>query len=355
MTNTLTSGATGSVNFFNDGPCQNCNVTINQSTNTALINMALGADNGGGTPSGTGFQFLDLTHNTFSSPIMASNHISVQASWDPILNLILSPNDFNGAYDLFKTSAVLPPITSGQSISVPEYANTPLLGVPPYAFPYYFELAAEDCTTGIALGLGETSSGFYGYLYLADLTQANFTSGSPGSWTAPAQFVFLPEFQGTENQVEDNEIVVAPGSQLALVTGDFFINNFGVVQLPSPATFDGGTPNIVDYVAAILPRTPDYCTWSSGVDPHTATAYVSPNSHKAFGLMANSAPPDYLAVVDMAALLAAPRYNNGSGPNNVCQADQTSGPCSNGAPPVDLLASGIVRYVATGNPTGCGG
>ena len=80
--------------------------------------------------------------------------------------------------------------------------------------------AAEDCSTGIALAAVGSAE-----LYLADLSQATFTSGSPaGSWTAPQQFLSVPEFNflayngalyGTEG------LAVAPGSQLAIVTGTF--------------------------------------------------------------------------------------------------------------------------------------
>jgi hypothetical protein len=355
LTGTLRSGSTGSASF-NGGSCQTCSVAINPSTNMAALSMALGGDPSLNPTSGTGLQFLDLNHNTFSSPIPAYNYISVQPSWDPTLNLILSPNEA-GVYDLFNTSALPSSIPSGMpTVSAPEFASTPLImgGPPGYLgsgsySPQQFESAAEDCTTGISVALGD----YYGYLHLANLSQANFNSGSPGSWSAPQQYVYLPEFaQNYEGgyPAENNVIVVAPGSHLAVVTGDFGINTFGVVLLPS--TSGETPPNVVDYVAAVLPNTPDQCPWSSGLDPHTVTGYVSPNSHKAYALMA-SAPvgsPSYLAVVDMAALLAAPRYNNGFGPNNVCQVGQTDS-CPDGSPPVDLVASGIVRYVATGNPT----
>src|SRR5207248_335474 len=109
--------------------------------------------------------------------------------------------------------------------------------------------AAEDCTTGIALAADEYRSS----LYITDLTQKTSTPGSPGTWTAPQKFVSLPEFSNFSQGIAG--IAVAPGTHLAIVASEFTGNQFGVVQLP--ATSGSGTPAIVDYVAAVLPNTPD--------------------------------------------------------------------------------------------------
>jgi hypothetical protein len=45
---------------------------------------------------------------------------------------------------------------------------------------------------------------------------------------------------------------------------------------------------------------------SDGFDPHTVTAYVSPNSKKAFGVLENGSFSE-LAIVDLQGLLSAPR------------------------------------------------
>ena len=74
---------------------------------------------------------------------------------------------------------------------------------------------------------------------------------------------------------------MAPGSaHLGIVTGEFGGNTFAVLQLPS--TSGSGTPTIVDYAVAVIPG------FSSGFDPHTITAYTSPNNGKAYGLLANA-------------------------------------------------------------------
>jgi hypothetical protein len=101
-----------------------------------------------------------------------------------------------------------------------------------------------------------------------------------------------------------NGIAVAPGTHLAIVTGEFGGNLEGVVQLP--ATSGTGTPAAVDWVAFNVPNLPNEATWSQGFDPHTVTAYVSPNSGKAFAVLGD-AGFSFLAVVDLQGLLSAPR------------------------------------------------
>jgi hypothetical protein len=77
--------------------------------------------------------------------------------------------------------------------------------------------------------------------------------------------------------------------------------------------------------------------FSAGCDPHTVTAYTSPNSGKAIGLYADwpsgcGSTPKFIGVIDMAAALAAPRE---AAPNN-----------HQIAASVSLITSGILTYVA---------
>jgi hypothetical protein len=52
--------------------------------------------------------------------------------------------------------------------------------------------SGEDCVTGIALAPGEFSAP--SEVFIADLTQATFTPGSPaGTWTPPSQVQTLTE------------------------------------------------------------------------------------------------------------------------------------------------------------------
>src|SRR5260370_36368158 len=116
---------------------------------------------------------------------------------------------------------------------------------------------------------------------MAHDTQENFAPETPGTWPdAASQIQPCPEFlhfaAGTAG------IAVAPGTHLGIVTGEGGGNVEGVIQLPS--TSGTGTPAVVDWVAFTVPNDPSGATWSEGNDPHTVTAYVSPNSHKAVGV-----------------------------------------------------------------------
>jgi hypothetical protein len=300
LNTTLTSGSNGFA-FFSGGECENCGVGINAVTNTAVITMGLTPPDD--TYSGSGFQFLDLGSNTFSTPVQAFNEVSEDIVWDPGRNLILSPNEEDN-YDLFNTLTV-PPQEFGESIGT--FADNP-------------DSAGEDCTTGIALSSDESTSN----LFLTDLTQATFTPGSPaGTWTAPSVFENLPEFDPyTVSEAGTTGIAVAPGSHLGIVTGEFSAppnpaNAVIAIQLPS--TSGSGTPSLVDYAVANLPNDPDGNPFSLGCDPHATTAYVSPNSGKAIALVtdygatpcyageSSMARPAYVGVVDLQAMLSAPR------------------------------------------------
>lgn len=319
---------------FSHGVCQNCGVAINQTTNTAAITMGISGTPAAGT---TGIQFLDLGSGNFSQPIASANPVSEGVAWDTVRNLLLSPSEANlgtgnsGIYDLFDTSNVPSPIpTNGQQVSAPEYTNTVSEG----GGQVQLESAAVDCTTGIALATNEAQS----KLYLTDLTQLQKTPGS-GSWTVGTaqSFPNLSEFESYVPGVTG--IAVAPGSHLAIVTGEFGGNQFGVLKLPE--TSGTGAPNLVDHVSATLPALPGGVVWSQGLDPHAITAYVSPNDGKAYGVLANAPlcspsgpylPPSHLAVIDLAAVLAVTtRSGNNSG----------------------VLDSSIVRYIPTGASGTC--
>jgi hypothetical protein len=297
LNKTLTSGGNTGAGF-SGGDCITCGVAMNESANKAVLTIGLST-----APSGSAIQYLDLASSTLETPIPMAHEVSEDIAWDQSRNLVLSPDE-DGWYDLVNT-------TTGA-----EYGND-IGGT--------LDSAAEDCKTGIALATDE----FTTELYITDLTQATFTPGSPGTWTAPGQFVNFPEFG--EFAAGTDGIAVAPGAELAIVTGEFGGDAFGIVQLP--ATSGTGTPAFVDYAAAVLPALPGGGSFEQGLDPHTVTAYVSPTSGKAFGLMANGyfTAPTYVAVIDMAALLAAPRL---SGTHTV-------------DPAYDLIAHGVVVYVPT--------
>jgi hypothetical protein len=293
LNKTLTSGATGSAGF-SGGSCENCGLAINAVDNTAYISMGLST-----SPSGSGIQALDLSTNTFATPASSKYIVSEDISVDPGRALILSPGE-GGSYDLFQV---------GGSGALTEFTN------------YQgddFDSAAEDCTTGIALASDEFSDA----VFLVDLTQAKFTPGSPGTWTAPSQLQTL--VTNYSFSAGTDGISVAPGSHLGVITGEFGGNVFAVLSLP--ATSGSGTPALVDYAVAQIPSL-SACGggFSSGKDPHTVTAYTSPNTGKAYALFANAAPPTCVVQVDLAAVLAAPRGGAGLQAHDVSAANFPAG------------------------------
>jgi hypothetical protein len=285
LTSTMNSGATGTQSF-SGGICMNCGVVVDSTANKALITIGLDAVGNGG------YQFLDLGGTpTFESPIAAGLGTSEDVSIDPVRHLLLSPNEYfeNAGQSTYQ-------IVNITTTTSPALFNNTLPAIGPQAF----DSAAEDCTTGIALATDEGT----GNLFIADLTQASFTSGTPGTWTDTAsQLQNFPEFDNFA--AGTNGIAVAPGSHLGVVTGEFGGNLEGVIQLP--ATSGSGTPAVLDWVSFIVPNLPSgEVPWSQGFDPHTVTAYVSPNTKKAYGVLENG-DFSFVAIVDLQGLLSAAR------------------------------------------------
>ncbi|HJU11749.1 MAG TPA: hypothetical protein VJ728_12775 [Candidatus Binataceae bacterium] len=309
VTKTLTSGSTGTTGF-SGGSCQNCGVAIDALNNKAVIAMSLNS-----TPSGSGIQYLDLGTNSFASPVPTINEVSEDISVDPLRALILSASE-SGSYDLLQT----PP-------SGPVDYQNPLPEAPE------LDSSAEDCSTGIALASDEETSN----VILANLGSAIFTPNSPNSWKAGANNsdLTIKLLPNTVFSAGTTGISVAQGSShLGIVTGEFGGNSFAILQLPP--TKVTGTPDLVDFAyvsSAVFPNEPNGYVFSAGLDPHTVTAYVSPNSGKAIGLMASGPPPNCLAVIDMAAVLGAPRGTDGH--------------------TVMSLPSGAISFVWTGQGPNC--
>jgi hypothetical protein len=322
LTNTLTSDLTGDA-LFSGGGCQNCGVAINALTNTAAIV--------GGAPltlagAHDAVQILNLSNNKFQPLFRMQKPVSEDISIDAGRNLILSPNENSGppsfgpgGYVLLSTDPMTGTVTG-------EFDRAIGIGEP--------DAAAEDCSTGIALSTDERGGAD---IYLADLSQSTFTPGNPaGSWTSPST-IFI--FTGNSIGFAATGISVAQGSShLAFATLEAdVIGVFGIMQLQSASGTGGAAPTVEDWVVGLMPPMPDGASFAGGCDPHTVTTYTSPNTGKAIGLVAGysfqcNSPPTFVGVIDMAAALAAPRE---AAPNDH-QID----------PSVDLIMTGIVKYVA---------
>jgi hypothetical protein len=71
-----------------------------------------------------------------------------------------------------------------------------------------------------------------------------------------------------------------------------------------PTTAGTGAPTASDYACATFPTTPDTNEFNSPFDPHATSTFDL--GGKAYGLMFNS-EYSYVAVIDLAAMMAAPR------------------------------------------------
>jgi hypothetical protein len=299
LNTTLTSGA-NTFAGFSGGDCENCGVAINAATNTAYI---AGGFSGS---SGDGIQALNLANNTFATPFPAATAVSENIAVDPTRSLIFSPNE-DSVYDVFQIA------TNG---SLSEFEGPSVGGEG--------DSATEDCVTGLALSSVE----FTNNVFIEDITQAALTPGTPGSYTAPHSTLTMSTDYGFS--AGTSGISIAPGSShLAVVTGEFGGNVFAVLQLPS--TSGSGTPSILDYAVAAIPANPaggsSPCGsgFSAGLDPHTVTAYTSPNDGKAYAVFANSPAPSCVVRIDMAAILTAPRGGGGLQAHDVAAADFPAG------------------------------
>jgi hypothetical protein len=272
----LTSGGTGTISF-SGGSCTNCGVAMDAVHNKAVIGLSIGGVGG--------FQFLNLATSVFEpafkslAPAGEEANISEDPLIDPNRNLLLSASE-GGNYEI---------VNIATSTAPKFFENPTKLGTP--------DSSGEDCSTGIALAPGEFSSP--SQVFLADLTKATFTPGTPGTWTAPSQVQILSE---SSLSAGASAIAVAQGTHIGIVSGEFGGNAITAIKLP--ATSGSGTPAIVDWVTCTIGNvgTPP-APFSNGFDPHTVTAYQSPNGAKdALALLANGLATT-LAVVDLTKML----------------------------------------------------
>jgi hypothetical protein len=308
---TLTDSANtnpGTSISFSGGSCSTCGVTVDPTANFAIIGLESSGPPGG-------FQLLNLANNTFGSFFSAqTSEISESFASDPTRHLVLSASEPTSGptdYQIINISNPAAPQIFNFANASTVFGSSEL------------DSAAADCSTGIALASDEFTTN----LFIADLTQATFTPGTgtaPGTWNAPSQLQSLPQFSsfgaGTTG------ITVVSGAHVGLLEDEFGTTAFGAIQLP--ATSGTGTPAIQDWVVANMPNDPSGAGWTMSLDPHGLTAYTSPTTGQALGLIMNRSRT-FIAVVDIKALLAAERS-----------------PAHTVAPSVDLVATKVVRFVA---------
>jgi len=285
-TSPLTAHATAT-QVFSGGSCDTCGVLFDAATGLAWI------EEGSSSTVGA-LEALNPTTSAFGPTIgLFGNKTSESISVDPVRHLLLSAG--GGSMPLVEGSQFqIINTTTGAVYNGP--SPSPFTGLE-------LDSTAEDCSTGIALAPGEFSQS----VAFVNLAGATFTSGSPGTWSAPTNVQnFSPDFANFFFGGPSGS-AVAPGAHLAIVTDEAGGSAVGVLQLPSTiGTTD--TPAATDWVSADVPSPDGVNPWMMGLDPHTVTVYVSPNNGKAYALLSNIART-FLVKIDMALLLTAPRLS----------------------------------------------
>ncbi len=293
ITNTLQSAAVGHLHF-SGGDCTNCGITMDPLKNIAWI--ALSYIGGTNTVTG-GFQplYLSTTPPTlgdaFESLAGSSGFptISEGILVDPMVNWIASPSE-DGNYELIAPTNAFVGIGWAEN----SVDNAP-----------HFDSAAEDCSEQILLASIEHS---YppnpAEVWVGDLSQITGKFGKPGTWNAPAQI--QPFLDSSLPCGGGGGISVAQGTHLGVMADEFGCD--GVIAFEVPTMhIAGSAPMISNYVMCHIGQ-----GFVEGADPHTVTAYRTPDSSgDAIALLANNFATS-LARVDLTKMLALPR----AGTNN---------------------------------------
>jgi hypothetical protein len=303
LTNTLTSGANTTATF-SGGTCTNCGVALNANNNTAVINMGVSGGVDGGV------QILNLGTNTFNTPFPMTESVSENISVDPTRSLILSAGEGENFTLLqIQSNGSLLEFNSSFSTGQENDSN------------------AEDCSTGIAFAPGEFTSSQMAFVNLNAVT---LNSPSAGLYTAPTANISLTTAYGFAAGPSGSAVAQGSG-HLAVMTGEFGGSTFAVLKLP--ATASSAVPALVDYVVASIPSSTACGSFSAGFDPHTVTAYTSPNTGDSMAVFAGYSSatsgigvPICLAVVDMTKLItSATRGGGGYDANDIQPANFPAG------------------------------
>jgi murein DD-endopeptidase MepM/ murein hydrolase activator NlpD len=298
--NPLSSSGSGIIDF-SGGSCTNCGVAMDAIHSKATIGLAF-------SPFVGGFQFLSLNSPLTFQPSFATMDILKNISEDPLIDptrntfglntltgnpagaLLLSPSEDNN-YEIIDVTT-----------SVPAFFERSISNVAGEA-----DSGAEDCETGIVLAPYEFT--FPSQLFVADLASAVFTPGSPGSWTSLSAVNTL-----TGSNLfcaGPSGVAIAQGTHTGIVTDEFGCNAVTAIALPP-------TPGVVTlpgWMTCSIPNDPTGQSFAIGDDPHTVTAYQSPNNGHAYALIANKAPsgtPTFLARIDLTMMLSLTESSPGS-------------------------------------------
>ena len=288
---------------FSGGSCTNCNSAVDP-IGVGIIGLARFAPIAPvKAPATLLYQFFALADGA-SLGAVGVPELSESPAIEPNKHWILSATE-NGDYDIVQYGTGVPAVFL--------YANRGTVTA-----DAELDGGAVDCTTDIAVASDEGRDA----MFITDLSQVKFTAGSPGSWTAPAQVQTLVDIAG----LTSTGISIAPSGHVGLMQAEFGGTEFAGFRLPS--TSGTGTPAVQDWVEANVPNPPSG-VWSNTFDPHGVTAYTSPSSGKPMGVLLD-AGRTFIAVVDINALLAAPRV---AGTHNI-------------SPGFNLVTNNVLRFVS---------
>ncbi len=333
-------------NNYTGGDCVNCGALVDNMLNIGIIgsgsgylsiNLADGSFNpvisttnnaGVNEPIGIGFGY-DLVHHK----ILSANYDA-----DPTMNFMSSPPHFQVIDISTPAVPVLYDLANDQAFFKSSLRTCTTNSDGPVFNDVLPDTTAIDTSTNIAYVTFHTPSSCFSNppndIALFDMSQASFTLGSGSTnntWDTTGKNIESIVGIGL-NGIDP--ISVESNNHVAIVAGGS--TAFGALQLPS--TSGTGTPAIVDYVGANMPNDPNGVAWTGWGQPSGLATYVSPMTNRPFGVMMNSpggGKPTFLAIVDINALLAAPRDNGMNGSVHMVAADGSN-----------LVTEGIVRFVA---------
>ena len=324
---------------FTGGCCTNCGVAMDGVHHKAAIGVSIGgssADVCGSSISGKpGFQFLDLgPAPAFESSAIQSQAGQISEDWliDPTSTppRLLSPGEGQsyscnpvppiiGCHPNYEIADITYPVSGNTTLQFYENRLDILQGWPGGET----DSGAADCSAEIALASVELPSTTYSTPFIADLNQAQWTIGNPGTWSEPAEQEQFFTLTGSTLEGSGNAggpIAVAQGGSHEGVLGQE--GSPGVTRntitafrlnLPPWTAFNGSNPAFADWVTCNLGDYSPGALFNQGADPHTVTAYVTPGTigfpaGDAVAVLANDAPANYVALVDLHLMLKVPRW-----------------------------------------------
>lgn len=209
--------------------------------------------------------------------------------------------------------------------------------------------AAVDAQTGVAIVPEElASSTGANTVYLLNVSSAQLNLPAAGQATIPEvtqqiQSSLFGTNAATQCGAPLTNAAIDPAAHLAFFSAEYCgqqssdiyqsgngsTTPIGVAVLPATS---GSALQFGDYAFANMPTLPDGSHWDDAIDPHAASTFVLPGTCSDCGIVYNL-EETWIAVVDLKKLLAAPRAISDVHLVN---------------PAYDLVANGVVRYVATG-------